>query len=165
MEILQRTHFLVLYLFKGKRERRMGNGRSRGGFASPACVVQTLSAVKLSLKDREPALGCSGLQITSALSHDPGFVGAEQTFLRFWCQNPEWNLTSAPAWGCRGPGVAAAQGLHGKRSGLSILPQTFESTARSVKIQRMIQWFGRGLRVCVSSRLPMMSLAHEVHFE
>lgn len=66
----------------------MGNCRSREGFASPAHVVQTLSAVKLSLKDGELALGCGGLQILSLLSDDPGFVGTEQTSLGLCCQNP-----------------------------------------------------------------------------
>lgn len=70
---------LVLYFFKGKPERRMGNGRSRGGFASPARIVQTLSAVKLSPEDGELALGCSGPQIMSVLSDDPAFVGTKQT--------------------------------------------------------------------------------------
>lgn len=58
------------------------------GSASPTHVAQTLSAIKLSLKDGEPALGCSGLQIMSLLSNDPGFVGTEQAFLGLWCQNP-----------------------------------------------------------------------------
>lgn len=49
------------------------------GFASPAHSVQTLAAVKLSLEDGELALGCSGPQIMSALSDDPGSVGTQQT--------------------------------------------------------------------------------------
>lgn len=56
----------------------MRNSRSRGErVASPACVVETLSAVKLSLKDGELALGCSGSQIMSVVSNDPGFVGTK----------------------------------------------------------------------------------------
>lgn len=69
---------LVLYFFKGRHERWMRNSRSRGErVASPACVVETLSAVKLSLKDGELALGCSGSQIMSVVSNDPGFVGTK----------------------------------------------------------------------------------------
>lgn len=55
--------------------------------ASPAHAVQTLSAVKLSQKDGELALGCGGLQIMSLLSDDPGFVGTEQASLGLCCQN------------------------------------------------------------------------------
>lgn len=71
------------------------------GFASPALIVQTLSAVKLSLKDGEPAFGCGGPQIMSLLRNDPGFVGTKQISLRLWCQNPGQCscLGNEGAWG------------------------------------------------------------------
>lgn len=72
-----------------RESRKDGWGMAGAGesFASPARVVQTLSAVKLSQKDGELALGCSGLQIMSLLSDDPGFVGTEQASLGLCCQN------------------------------------------------------------------------------
>lgn len=75
-------------------------------FASPARVVQTLSAVKLSQKDGELALGCSGLQIMSLLSDDPGFVGTEQASLGLCCQN------QAEPGQCSCLGNAGVQGPH-----------------------------------------------------
>lgn len=66
----------------------MRTGRSRQGLASRACVVQTLSAVKLSLKDGTLALGCGVPQIMSVLSNGPGFVGTQKTYPGLQCQNP-----------------------------------------------------------------------------
>lgn len=45
----------------------MGNGRGRGSFASHACVVQTLSAVKLSQKDGGNMPSLVAFQIMSLL--------------------------------------------------------------------------------------------------